>query len=151
MSEVEYFGNKVIWEKEDLFLTDEEKEIIKNFKGKMLADRILVMPLDVQPRIEGGIIDPHHSGKRREGEPMKRTSKKDYDISRFPIHPNSAVVVSVGPGYKDTHGVRTPSVVPGDVVAFDLQQSGSDALMIGDLVYMWIREGQIIAVTGNLL
>lgn len=94
-------------------------------KVKLLADRVLIKPLESGEEKKGGIIIPD-------------TAKEK---------PQQGEVMEVGPGKVTDDGKKIPlEVKKGDKVLYG-QYSGSE-VTIGDVEYKIMKEDEILAILG---
>ena len=94
-------------------------------KVKLLADRVLIKPLESGEEKKGGIIIPD-------------TAKEK---------PQQGEVMEVGPGKVTDDGKKIPlEVKKGDKVLYG-QYSGSE-VTIGDVEYKIMKEDEILAIMG---
>jgi len=94
-------------------------------KVKPLADRVVVLPLEEEEQMRGGLYIPD-------------TAKEK---------PQSGKIVAVGEGKLSDEGVRiTPDVEVGQTVLYG-KYSGTEVTVEGD-EYLILRESDILAVLG---
>ncbi|HIF06794.1 MAG TPA: co-chaperone GroES [Gemmatimonadetes bacterium] len=92
---------------------------------KPLADRVVVLPLEEEEQMRGGLYIPD-------------TAKEK---------PQSGKIVAVGPGKLSEEGVRIdPDVEVGQTVLYG-KYSGTEVTVEGD-EYLILRESDILAVIG---
>ncbi len=92
---------------------------------KPLADRVVVLPLEEEEQMRGGLYIPD-------------TAKEK---------PQSGKIVAVGPGQLSDEGVRIdPDVEVGQTVLYG-KYSGTEVTVEGD-EYLILRESDILAIIG---
>ncbi len=92
---------------------------------KPLADRVVVLPLEEEEQMRGGLYIPD-------------TAKEK---------PQSGKIVAVGPGKLSEEGVRiAPDVEVGQTVLYG-KYSGTEVTVEGD-EYLILRESDILAIIG---